>query len=138
MSSDAQGSPEAGSPGRETGPGAGLDREAVLARLGGNADLLVELAAILLEDCPKGLAELAGALGRGDAPALLFNAHLLRSSVSALGPCAAYHAAGELETLARAGNLDAAPAAYATLESAVRGLEPFLAALALGAGAGLP
>jgi HPt (histidine-containing phosphotransfer) domain-containing protein len=111
-------------------PAAGPDREKVLARLGGNAGLVGEVAGILLEDCPAWLAALAEALRHRDAQGLTFTAHLLRGSVSALGPSAAYHAAGELETLARAGDLDGAAGALAVLESAVHGLEPLLAALA--------
>jgi hypothetical protein len=102
-----------------------LDRQAVLARLGGNARLLEEVAAILLEDCPGWLAGLAAALRRGDARALAFTAHLLRGSVSgALGRCAAYDLAGELEALARAESLGPAAEVYATRAEAVRGLEP--------------
>jgi hypothetical protein len=120
MACDAQGLPA-------TAP---LDREAILERLGGNAGLLGELAAILLEECPGWLLQMDDALRRGDAAALQFTAHLLRGSVSALGPCEAYQAAGVLEARARAGDLRAAAEAYAALAAAFARLGPALAALA--------
>src|SRR5438270_720461 len=64
-----------------------LEGDAIRTRWDGNTRLLGELAAMLLEDCPEWLAELAGALRRGDAARLEFTAHLLRGSVSAVGPC---------------------------------------------------
>jgi CheY-like chemotaxis protein len=124
--------PDAEHRGDPAPPEAGLDPQAALERLGGNAALLEEVAGILLEEFPRWLAELSAALGRGDAAALFSVAHLLRGSVSTLGPGAVFHAAGELEARARAGDLGAAAEALAALQTAARDRQPLLVSLAGG------
>jgi HPt (histidine-containing phosphotransfer) domain-containing protein len=110
-----------------------LDVAAALARLGGNAALLGELAAIFLEEYPQRMAEIAESLGRDDAPGLHHAAHQLRGSLLCLGAAAAGEPARELEAGARAGDLAAATHAYADLETALHRLTPALSRLARAA-----
>jgi len=107
-----------------------LDRAAALALVGGNENLLAELAGMFLEDCPRWLAEMAESLRGADAKGLHFTAHLLRGTLSWFGPSPAAGPARELEAAARAGDLTAAARAFADLEAALRRLTPALTALA--------
>jgi hypothetical protein len=59
-----------------------LDRELALTRVGGDAELLKEIASLFLEDYPLSLAELRDALARGDATKVERTAHGLKGSVS--------------------------------------------------------
>src|SRR6185437_11761108 len=45
-----------------------LDRSAALRRAGGDEELLRELAGLCLDECPKLLAEIRGAVARRDGP----------------------------------------------------------------------
>ena len=45
-----------------------MDRDEVLARVGGDEDLLRELVPLSLDDCPALMAEIRKAVVDGDAP----------------------------------------------------------------------
>ncbi len=116
------------SPGaRSTSP---LDRDALLANLGGDRDLLAEIAGLFLKSYPNLVLEMRGAVTRNDATALASAAHALKGSVALFGVSSATDAAQRLETSARSGNLSAAPSDLATLEAEINRLVPNLDALA--------
>ncbi|HSB69907.1 MAG TPA: GAF domain-containing protein [Candidatus Methylomirabilis sp.] len=106
-----------------------LDREALLARVGGDVALLQETAALFREELPRLLARVRAAVAGRDAPALERAAHTLKGSVGLLGATAAMEAARTLEGLGRTGDLPPAGAACAILEEQVARLAPALAAL---------
>ena len=106
-----------------------LDRELALARVGGDVDLLKEIAGLFLEEYPKVLEELRAAAGRGDARSVERTAHGLKGSVANFGADAAVEAARMLEAMGRAQRLEEAPQVMHTLELALAALGTELAAL---------
>jgi PAS domain S-box-containing protein len=127
-------------PALEEGATAGgrLDREGLLARMEGDAELLGELVRLFVGDVPVRLGEIAVALAAGDAPRLRQAAHAVKSAVSNFvtghggsGPAAeAITAAQRLEELAARGDLGAAAGACRALEEAVARLRDELLSLA--------
>jgi PAS domain S-box-containing protein len=106
-----------------------VDAAQLLARLGGNRQLLQEIVAVFLDDCPRLLARVREAIGDGDARALTFAAHTLKGSVSNFNAARAAAAARTLEELGRSGRLTDAPTACATLEHSIEQLCAELMAL---------
>ena len=96
-----------------------LDRDALFERVGGDIEFLQEIAGLFLEDCPKLLAEIRGAVASGDAHTLERAAHTLKGSIANFGAEAAREAALRLESLGRTGNLSPAQEAYSALETEV-------------------
>ena len=96
-----------------------LDRPSALARVGGDLDLLKEIAALFLEEYRRELDDLHKAIATGDAHLLERTAHGLKGSVANFGARAAVDAAFQLEQFGRAGKLDQAPPALAALERAL-------------------
>ena len=107
-----------------------LDKSELLERLGGDTDLLQEVAALFLEDCPKLMSNIQGAIRARDAFGLERAAHALKGSVSNFGPTSAYDAAYSLEKLGRAGELDGALTACLTLEEEIDRFQQALTRLA--------
>jgi HPt (histidine-containing phosphotransfer) domain-containing protein len=103
-----------------------LNKDALLARVGGDAALLGAMAALFLEECPAHLAGIRAAVAGHDARALERTAHALKGAVSNFKALAAEHAAQILEQMGRAGNLDGAERALVDLERAVERLAPVL------------
>jgi two-component system sensor histidine kinase/response regulator len=93
-----------------------LDRAEALARVGGDLDLLKEIAALFLDEYPRSLDEMHKALASGDAQTLEHSAHGLKGSVANFGAQPAVDAAFKLEQFGKARKLDQAPAALAMLE----------------------
>ena len=96
-----------------------LDRATALARVGGDLDLLKEIAALFLDEYPRELDEIRTALATGDAYTLERAAHGLKGSVANFGAAPAVDAAFQLEQLGKAGKLDQVPPPLATLERAL-------------------
>lgn len=110
-------------------PGQGLDRELALSRVGGDAELLKEIAALFLEEYPNALAEIRAAAARGDPKGVEHAAHGLKGSVANFGAQAAVDAAFQLEQMGRAGDLSRVREAIETLALALDALHPELKAL---------
>jgi CheY-like chemotaxis protein len=108
-----------------------FDREAVLARVEGDQELLREIVALFLGETPELLRAIQESLERRDATALERNAHALKGSVGNFGAKTAYEIALKLETMGRAGDLSGAPETFAELEAKISRLELALAALKL-------
>src|SRR5262249_15378319 len=109
-----------------------FDKAAPMALVGGDEVLLKELVALSRAECPRRLAEIRAALDRGDAPHLRRGAHALKGAAGHFGATDVLQAAGHLEEIGRAGDLTAAPPAYATLEKALQRLLPGLALVVQG------
>ena len=106
-----------------------LDRELALTRVGGDTELLKEIATLFLEDYPLTLAELRDALERGDATKVERTAHGLKGSVSNFGAQPAVEAARNIEYLGRAHQLAEVGQVLNTLELALAALRPELESL---------
>jgi HPt (histidine-containing phosphotransfer) domain-containing protein len=109
-----------------------IDIDMALERLGGDLDVLREIAALFLEESPKIMVALEQALCAGDAPALARAAHNLKGSVSTFCAQQAYDAARALEMASREENLSAASRDLVRLSSAIETLAPELSVLAGG------
>jgi two-component system sensor histidine kinase/response regulator len=103
-------------------PGTSLDRQVALSRVGGDEELLKEIAVLFLEDYPKSLVDLHTALTHGDSKALERAAHSLKGSVANFGASAAFEAARSLEALGRSQQIAEAEPVIATLENALAAL----------------
>jgi CheY-like chemotaxis protein/HPt (histidine-containing phosphotransfer) domain-containing protein len=103
-----------------------IDMEGLLSSLGGDRELLAEIAAIFIENYPKLLAEIREAIARGDGQTLERAAHSLKGAVANFGVEEVYEAALRLELLGREGDLAEADQAFAHLEEQIASLAPTL------------
>lgn len=92
------------------------NREAVVQALGGDVQLVTELVALFLADCPRLLQDLRGAAARADADAVRRAAHALKGAVANFSAVDAYAAAADVERFARRGDVCGAVDAVETLE----------------------
>ncbi|HEV3448552.1 MAG TPA: response regulator, partial [Gemmataceae bacterium] len=106
-----------------------LDEETALERVGGDRELLAELAELFLRECPRLLKEIHAALGAADANQLRSAAHNLKGCVDNFGARGAFAAALKLEILGRNGTFIGADKALADLERALEQLKPALAGM---------
>jgi signal transduction histidine kinase/CheY-like chemotaxis protein len=105
-----------------------IDWPATLERVGGNAELLAELVALLRQECPRLVADLAAALTARDASGIRLAAHTLKGSLSILGVAPALKAAHEIEDCAKQADFDKAAALLPEVETNVHALCAALAA----------
>jgi PAS domain S-box-containing protein len=125
------------SPAPSAGPptAASLDWGEALDRVGGDRQLLAELAGLFLREHPKWMAAIGAAIERGEADKLQRSAHALKGALGSVGAREAFAVALRLETLARQGELCGAEQAWALL---AREGERACAALAALAGESKP
>jgi HPt (histidine-containing phosphotransfer) domain-containing protein len=106
------------------------DRAATLERLGGDADLLAEVAEIYVTSAPAHLENIAGALERADADAVHREAHALKGATATFEAPAVYTVVAELEALGKRGDLESASSTFASVKVLVNALAAELATLA--------
>lgn len=106
-----------------------FDLKAILDRLGGDEEILKEIAALFIEDVPEMLAQIRQAIASGDASALEKSAHALKGSVANFGAEAAVAAALRLEMLGRSGQVKGASEIYGELEPAMKEIQEALTRL---------
>jgi CheY-like chemotaxis protein len=106
-----------------------LDEVEALARVGGDRDLLVELAEVFLEECPGLMKAVEGAVASGDPARVKAAAHSLKGAVDNFAARDAFEAALRLEMLGRDGNLSGIHEAWSTLQREIERLKPALAGL---------
>ena len=75
---------EQGSDGEQPAPRPAIDQAALLARVGGDVELMHEVIRLFMEDCPMRLATIHAAIVSGDAEALRNGAHALRGAAGTL------------------------------------------------------
>ena len=107
----------------------GLDRQLALSRVGGDEDLLREIAAIFIEEYPKTLDELRKAIADGDAATLERSAHGLKGAVANFSARSAVSLALELENMGRARDLAQANPTLERLRQTLIALESELGTL---------
>ena len=95
------------------------DYEGSLERLGGDAELFVDLVRFFLEDAAMLVARMETALEAKDARAVELAAHSLKGLCSNFGARRAVAAAYAIEESARAGKLADAPESCAQFKGAV-------------------
>ncbi len=109
-----------------------LNMPALLDRVDGDLELLSEIVAIFLDDCPQFMSELRAAVEAQDAEALARGAHTLKGMIGNLEAQKAFDAACCLEDMGRQQTLDDAPDALAVLENAIATVTPVLTQLRTG------
>ncbi len=106
-----------------------FNRSAALARLNGDAALLKKVAQLFLDDSPRLMAEIQGAIARRDIQVLVRAAHKLKGSVGYFSAEVAQQAAQRLEVMGRTEDLTGVEKAWADLTEAIEKLKPELVAL---------
>jgi CheY-like chemotaxis protein len=108
-----------------------LDSKAVLDRVEGSKETLVEITNLFLEEKPRLLTAVREAVARQDATALERAAHSLKGSVGIFSAEGAFQAALNLEIMGREGDLAGAQEAYELLNAQIERLQPALEALVM-------
>ena len=103
-----------------------FDEQAALASVGRDRDLLAEVAVTFCTSCVDYQKRIEAALEETNAEALRMAAHALKGAIATLGSSAGREAAARLEQLARDGDFDSAPAAYASLRACIAKLDTAL------------
>ena len=106
-----------------------FDRDALLERIDGDAELLGELFEDFLADTEQHLETARAGVADKDTKVLYEGAHALRGCVANFCANPAFELASELQNLATAGNHAAAPATLAKLEAEVKRVGEALRAL---------
>jgi two-component system, sensor histidine kinase and response regulator len=96
---------------------AALDAAGLLARVGGDTELMREVIRLFLEDCPARLSAVRSAIVAGDAEGLRGAAHALRGAAGTLSARGVVDAAMVLERMGAENRLAAAEAAWKTLNA---------------------
>lgn len=99
-----------------------LNKAVALDRVGGDEELLAEVAQLFIEDYPNSVGEIEEALRTGDAKKLERAAHSLKGAASNFGADVVVKSALALEVAGRSGNLASAPAEYGALSAALKNL----------------
>lgn len=107
-----------------------LDYSAALARVGGDVELLQELAGMFMEEYPKLLDEIRRGLAEQNAAAASNAAHQLKGLLAQFGAETARQAAYGVEQPAREGDLAMTSQNLPVLEAAMRLVQPDLAKMA--------
>jgi len=106
-----------------------LDEGKLLATVGGNRELIGELAEIFLQELTPRMTDIENAIKEGDAEKLRFTAHALRGSAASLSAVAVSTSALSLETMGTQGELSSAKSAFATLRKESKKLRTRLKSL---------
>jgi two-component system sensor histidine kinase/response regulator len=107
-----------------------MDLAEALERIGGNADLLIDVAVVFQQDSRQLLAEMRPAIQQADCKAVEKAAHKLKSSTGIFCAHAASGAAKRLETISREGDLQQTAEALTLLEAEMTRLLPVIDSLA--------
>jgi two-component system sensor histidine kinase/response regulator len=107
-----------------------LNQRLALERVGGDEELLREVAQLFLEEYPRSLGEIRVAVEAGDAKLLEREAHSLKGAAANFGAEPVVSAALALEIMGRKAQIGEAPPGLAALEAALTQLHAELEALA--------
>jgi signal transduction histidine kinase/HPt (histidine-containing phosphotransfer) domain-containing protein/ActR/RegA family two-component response regulator len=104
-------------------PGTKSSETDLLARFGGDPQLLLRIIKTFLKDRPKKIAALRKAFHRQDATALAAAAHAIKGPIAIFGAASAKALAEELQDAAQQGQLAGAPELLRRLEEEIANLE---------------
>jgi two-component system sensor histidine kinase/response regulator len=107
-----------------------LDYAVALERLGGDEQLLQEVARLFLDEYPTMLDGIRQAVFQRDANALERAAHSLKGSVANFGSDSAYQAAFQLEQMGRRKDLAGSDSAFSDLMQVMQQIRPALEEIA--------
>ena len=124
--SDRAPAPEPSSAGEDGQEAPPADLTALRETVGGDEELIAELAGLFVEDAPSQLEDIRGAILQGDTGALNEAAHKLKGAVANFGAAVAQELAYTLEKMGREGHLVAASATFEALEREMGRLVAFL------------
>jgi HPt (histidine-containing phosphotransfer) domain-containing protein len=96
---------------------ASIDRDRIMKRMGGDANLVAEVIRLFLEDCPIRLAAISAAVDLSDAEQIRMTAHALKGAAGNLSATALVDATAALERIGAEGRIPAARAAWRRLEA---------------------
>lgn len=99
--------------------GQALDKSQILDQVGGDKDLLKEVVALFLDDCPKLIEQMREAIQESNPEGLQKAAHTLKGSVSNFGATLAVQAALDLETMGKTGDIGGAAGVLEVLEKEI-------------------
>jgi two-component system, sensor histidine kinase and response regulator len=100
-------------------PETGIDREAILALLSNDPELLKEIVDLFLTECPGMIEAVRTAVSARDPVRLERAAHSLKGSIGNFGAAGAVEAAQVLETMGRQKTLDGVAEAHSRFEQEV-------------------
>jgi HPt (histidine-containing phosphotransfer) domain-containing protein len=103
-----------------------FNREDLLERLMGNADLAQRIMREFLDDMPRQIALLAKAVDNGDAPAVRMTAHSIKGAADNVGGLELRDVAWKLEQTGSAGDLISAAVALAELSASFERVMPII------------
>ena len=86
-----------------------------MERLDGDQDLLADVIAIFLDDCPRRLTAIKAAVDQGNAARIEAAAHALKGAAGNLSAAGLFDAARTLERIGAEGRLSAAEPAWRRL-----------------------
>ena len=109
-----------------------LNRALALERVGGDEELLREIAGLFLEDYPSLITQIQKAVAEGNPSDLERAAHSLKGSIANFGSDPAYQASFDLEQMGRNKNMAGAADAYSQLLTVMGHVCPELEALSAG------
>jgi two-component system, sensor histidine kinase and response regulator len=109
-----------------------LDKAVALERVGGDMELLQEMAQLYLEEYPSQMQALRAAVQTRDAKGVERAAHSLKGSVGNFGAAAAQSAALTVEMMGRHDDLAQLDSAFRLLEEALTDLHPEMEGLLAG------
>ena len=110
-------------------PSTAVDRDALVALLDGDPDLIVTIIDSFLDDCPDYMDAIREAVEVGDAEVLKREAHGLKGAAGSLRAQSASEAAEVLEEMGRSDDFAEAEAALDTLEQEIDRLKDDLRTL---------
>ncbi|MGC8605168.1 MAG: response regulator, partial [Desulfomonilaceae bacterium] len=106
-----------------------VDRELLMARVGGDVDLLDELVELFLKNSPKMLLSVEQAVHEGKPETIEKVAHSIKGSVGSFAAERAFQAAMKLETMGREGKVRHTEQALKELEKEINLLKDVLVSL---------
>jgi CheY-like chemotaxis protein len=106
-----------------------LDRSALMASVGGNADMLVKIASLFLKRYPAILSDIRNTASQGDCASLARAAHTLKGGGGLFLTKCAVEILTRLQSMGREGDLTNVEAAVTELEGEMSLIEVELAAL---------
>jgi HPt (histidine-containing phosphotransfer) domain-containing protein len=106
-----------------------LNLDVALAHVDGDRQLLAELSAMFLQDCPRLLSEVRNSIRSGDCTSLERAAHTLKGRLAFFGIYKGGELAAELEEIGRKKDLALAGQRLAEFESELESILPEFASL---------